>query len=162
MKTLLAALAFACAAAAPSAAFAEAAADTKTRIAAARVDYERGRKAIDKMDWKAAISALESAAAHDPLDPEFQNLLGFAYRNNGNMDAAFKHYARALELNPYHRSTHEYIGRAYLMSDQPQKALQHLETLKKQCPDGCRELTLLKQAIDDYPWPSQPRMTRNY
>jgi Flp pilus assembly protein TadD len=162
MKTLLAALAFACAAAAPSVALAEAAPDTKTRIAAARVDYERGRKAIDKMDWKGAIAALESAAAHDPLDPEFQNLLGFAYRNAGNMDAAFKHYARALELNPYHRSTHEYIGRAYLMVDKPEKAVEHLKFLERNCPDGCRERELLKKAIEDYPWPSQPRITRTY
>ena len=162
MKTLLAALVFACAAAAPSLGFAEAAADTKSRIAAARVDYERGRKAIDKMDWKGAIAALESAAQHDPQDPEFQNLLGFSHRNAGNMELAFKHYERALELNPYHRSTHEYLGRAYLMVDKPEKALEHLKFLERNCPRGCRELELLKKAIDEYPWPSQPRMTRSY
>jgi Flp pilus assembly protein TadD len=161
MKSLLAALLVACAAA-PVLVHAEAALDTKTRIAAARVDYERGRKAIEKMDWKAAISALESAAEHDPQDPEFQNLLGFSHRNAGNMDAAFKHYARALELNPYHRPAHEYIGRAYLMADKPEKALEHLKFLERNCPKGCRERELLQKAIDEYPWPSQPRMTRSY
>lgn len=161
MKSLLAAFLFACLAA-PAWVHAEAAADAKSRIAAARVDYERARKAIDKMDWKGAISALESAAAHDPLDPEFQNLLGFSHRNAGNMDAAFRHYARALELNPYHRPAHEYIGRAYLMVDKPEKAVEHLKFLERNCPDGCRERELLKKAIDEYPWPSQPRMTRSY
>ena len=106
MKTLLAALVFACAAAAPPVAFAEAAPDAKTRIAAARVDYERGRKAIDKMDWKAAIAALESAAAHDPLDPEFQNLLGFSHRNAGNRlfdGHACIHQAQYAAANRRHR-----------------------------------------------------------
>jgi Flp pilus assembly protein TadD len=162
MKRYLAALILACAAGVPAAALAEAAADTKSRIAAARVDYERGRKAIERMDWKAAIAALESAAQHDPQDPEFQNLLGYSHRNAGNMELAFKHYERALELNPHHRSTHEYVGRAYLMVDKPDKALEHLKFLERSCPRGCRELELLKKAIDDYPWPSQPRMTRNY
>lgn len=161
MKPVLVALLVACAAA-PAFVRAEAAEDAKTRIAAARVEYERGRKAIDRMDWKSAIEALENAARHDPEDPEFQNLLGFAHRNSGNMDTAFKHYFRALELNPYHRSAHEYIGRAYLMVDQPEKALEHLKALERQCPDGCRERDLLKKAVEDYPWPSQPRMSRSY
>lgn len=161
MKPVLVALLVACAAV-PASARAEAAEDTKSRIAAARAEYERGRKAIDRMDWKSAIEALGSAARHDPGDPEFQNLLGFAHRNSGNMDAAFRHYFRALELNPYHRSTHEYIGRAYLMVDQPEKALEHLKALERQCPDGCRERELLKKAVEDYPWPSQPRMSRSY
>ena len=161
MKPLLAALLIALAAA-PALVRAEAAPDAKTRIAAARVDYERGRKAIDRMDWKSAIAALESAAEHDPLDPEFQNLLGFSHRNAGNMDAAFKHYGRALELNPYHRPAHEYIGRAYLMVDKPEKAVEHLKFLERNCPDGCRERELLKKAIDDYPWPAQSRMSRTY
>ena len=160
MKSLVLALVLACAS--PALVRAEASEDTKSAIAAARVDYERGRKALDRMDWKSAISALESAARHDPRDAEFQNLLGFAHRNNGDMDAAFRHYARALELNPYHRASHEYIGRAYLMVDKPEKAIEHLKALERQCPDGCRERDLLRRAIDDYPWPSQPRMSRSY
>ena len=160
MKPLILALLVACAA--PGLARAEASDDAKTRIAAARVDYERARKALDRLDWKAAITALDSAAANDPGDAEFQNLLGYAHRNNGDLDASFRHYFRALELNPYHRGAHEYIGRAYLMSDKPEKAVEHLKALERVCPDGCKERDLLRRAIDDYPWPSQPRMSRSY
>lgn len=158
MKPLLLALALA-ACMLPPLAHAEASDDTKTRIAAAKVDYERARKAIDRLDWKGAIAALESAAGHDPQDAEFQNLLGFAHRNNGNMEAAFRHYFRALELNPFHRGAHEYIGRAYLMSDKPEKALEHLKALERQCPEGCKERDLLKRAIAEYPWPDQARLS---
>jgi cytochrome c-type biogenesis protein CcmH/NrfG len=160
MKPLVLALLIALAA--PALARAEASADTKSRIAAARADYERARKALDRLDWKAAIRDLESAAANDPGDAEFQNLLGYAHRNDGNMDAAFRHYFKALELNPFHRGAHEYIGRAYLMTDNPQKAVEHLKALERNCPDGCKERDLLKRAIDDYPWPSEPRMSRSY
>ena len=148
--------------AAPPASRAEASPEQTNGIAAARADYEKGRKAIEKMDWKAAIAALENAARNDPGDAEFQNLLGFANRNLGNMDAAFRHYKKALELNPRHRGAHEYIGRAYLMVNQPEKAKEHLKALESACFDVCREHTALKKAIDEYPWPSDSRLTRTY
>ena len=161
MKPIVLALALAFLA--PALAHAEASEDTKTRIAAARADYDRARKALDRLDWKTAIRELESAARNDPGDAEFQNLLGYAHRNNGDMDAAFRHYFRALELNPFHRGAHEYIGRAYLMTDKPEKAVEHLKALERNCPDGCKERDLLKRAIDEYPWPAQPRMSsRSY
>ena len=163
MKRLLRAIVFALLAAAPLAARAEVSPELTNGIAAARADYERARKALDRLDWKAAIRDLESAAANDPGDAEFQNLLGYAHRNDGNMDAAFRHYFRALELNPFHRGAHEYIGRAYLMTDKPEKAVEHLKSLERNCPDGCRERDLLKRAIDEYPWPDAgARMTRSY
>jgi len=162
MKSLLVAAVLACLTAFPATARAEASEDTKSSIAAAKVEYLRARKAIDRMDWKEAIAALEIAARHDPADAEFQNLLGFAHRNNGNLEAAFRYYDRALVLNPWHRGAHEYIGRAYLMADKPDKALDHLKQLEIQCPSGCRERELLKRAIEEYPWPDKARMSRSY
>lgn len=162
MKWPAAAVLSALIAAAPFAARAEASPEESRGIAAARADYERGKLAIEKMDWKTAIPALESAARHDPRDAEFQNLLGFAHRNLGNMDAAFRHYNKALELNPKHRGAHEYIGRAYLMVNKPEKAREHLKALESACFDVCREHTALKKAIDEYPWPSEPRLSRTY
>lgn len=163
MRSLLAATLAAFILAAPAAARAEATEDIKTAIAAARVDYERARKAIDRMDWKAAIADLESAARHDPGDAEFQNLLGFAHRNSGNFEAAYRHYFRALELNPFHRGAHEYLGRAYLMDDKPEKAVEQLKRLERECPQGCRERDTLRRAIEEYPWPpAAARMSRSY
>ena len=159
MKRLVPALLAALAIAAPLAVRAEASPDMTNGIAAAKLDYERARKALDKLDWKAAIASLEAAAQKDPGDAEFQNLLGFAHRNLGNMDLAFKHYFRALELNPKHKGAHEYIGRAYLMVDKPEKAVEHLRLLEKACWDTCRERDSLKKAIDEYPWPSESRLS---
>lgn len=162
MRLLISAALAAILATAPLAALAEASPEQTNGIAAARADYERARRALDKLDWTGAIGALESALRHDSRDAEFQNLLGFAHRNNGNMDAAFRHYFKALELNPWHKGAHEYIGRAYLMVDKPEKAKEHLKLLEKYCFDACREHALLKRAIDEYPWPSEPRLSRTY
>jgi Flp pilus assembly protein TadD len=162
MRLLLSAALAAFLAAAPLVARAEASPEETNGIAAARADYERARRALDKLDWTGAINALESAARLDPRDAEFQNLLGFAHRNKGNMDAAFRHYFKALELNPRHKGAHEYIGRAYLMVDKPEKAKEHLKLLEKACWDVCREAEGLKRAIDEYPWPSEARLSRTY
>jgi Flp pilus assembly protein TadD len=162
MKSLVPVLLSALLAAAPLLSRAEASPEQSNGIAAARADYERAKRAIEKMDWKAAIAALESAARHDPGDAEFQNLLGFAHRNLGDMDAAFRYYHKALELNPRHRGAHEYIGRAYLMVNKPEKAREHLKALEGACFDVCREHTSLKRAIDEYPWPDGSRLTRTY
>jgi len=162
MKRFLPILVAALLGATPAVARAEASPEVTNGIAAARADYERAKRALDKLDWRAAINALEDAARLDPRDAEFQNLLGFAHRNNGNMDAAFRHYLKALELNPRHRGAHEYIGRAYLMVDKPEKAREHLRLLEKSCWEVCREHELLKRAIDEYPWPSEARLSRTY
>jgi Flp pilus assembly protein TadD len=131
-------------------------------INASRADYDRGKRAIDRMAWKEAIDALEGAVRKDPGNAEFHNLLGFSYRSSGNMEAAFRHYNKALELNPGHRAAREYLGRAYLMTDQPEKAVDQLQQLEKLCPEACRERELLRKAIDDYPWPPPGRSARSY
>lgn len=113
-------------------------------------DYAAGKKAIEAKDWTAAIKSLSSAALRDTRNPDLQNHLGYAYRNAGRMDLAFKHYGRALELNPRHRGAHEYVGEAYLMVDNLSKAEEHLAALKKICLIPCEEYEELKSKVDAY------------
>ena len=145
MKTL-ASLLFAFAAAAPAAVFADAS-ESQPRALGAANDYDSGKKAIERKDWKAAIGSLDSAAKSDPKDADIQNLLGYSYRKSGNLDMAFKHYAKALELNPGHKGAHEYVGEAYLMANKPDKAKEHLARLVQLCPQGCEERDDLTKAI---------------
>jgi Flp pilus assembly protein TadD len=134
---------------APAHALADAS-ESQPRAAITVNDYEAGKKAIEAKDWAGAIAALDKAAAKDPKDADIQNLLGYANRKRGNLDAAFKHYDRALELNPKHLGAHEYIGEAYLMAGKPAKAKEHLALLDKYCPAKCEERDDLKKAIADY------------
>lgn len=114
-------------------------------------NFQEATKAIQAQDWTRAIGLLDKAAAAHPDSADAQNLLGYAYRKTGNLDAAFKHYNEALKLNPAHKPAHEYIGEAYLMVDDVVKAEKHLAELQRLCsPIPCEELKELRRAVDQY------------
>ena len=113
-------------------------------------DHAAGKKAIEAKDWNGAIKSLTAAAQRDSRNADIQNLLGYAYRNAGQLDPAFKHYQRALQLDPRHRGAHEYIGEAYLMVDNLPKAEEHLSVLKKICLSVCEERDDLAKSIERY------------
>jgi tetratricopeptide (TPR) repeat protein len=113
-------------------------------------DYAAGRRAVEAKDWNTAIRLLSSAALRDTRNAEIQNYLGYAYRNTGELSAAFKHYARALQIDPRHRGAHEYLGEAYLMINNVPKAQEHLAALKKICLLPCEESGILERKITEY------------
>jgi tetratricopeptide (TPR) repeat protein len=113
-------------------------------------DYAAGKQAIEARNWQAAIKLLSSAALRDSRNADIQNYLGYACRNAGQLDLAFKHYDRALMLNPRHRGAHEYLGETYLMVNDVAKAEEHLAALQKICLILCEEFEDLKKRIDAY------------
>jgi Flp pilus assembly protein TadD len=113
-------------------------------------DYAAGKKAIEAKQWSVAIAALSSAALRDTRNADIQNYLGYAYRNAGQLDAAFAHYERALALSPRHRGAHEYVGEAYLIVNNLAKAEEHLVALQQICLIPCEELEELKEKIEAY------------
>jgi tetratricopeptide (TPR) repeat protein len=122
-----------------------------TPDAAARdPDYAAGKAALQKKDWPEAVKRFHQAALRDPESADLHNYLGFSYRNLKQMDLAFKHYKRAIELNPRHRGAHEYIGEAYLLVDDPTGAEKHLAELRTICLLPCEELADLEKAIAAY------------
>lgn len=128
------------------------AADTDEGPAGAKLDpdFAAGKKAIESKDWSTAIKSLSSAAMRDTRNPDIQNYLGYAYRKDGDMDSAFKHYDLALQLNPRHRGAHEYVGEAYLLVGNLPKAEEHLAALQRICLIPCEEYGDLKKEIDAY------------
>jgi len=113
-------------------------------------DFAQGRRAVEARDWKTAIKWLTAADKRTANNADIHNLFGFAYRNDGQVDAALKHYQRALQIDPRHRGVHEYIGEAYLMAKNPAKAEEHLATLRKICPRVCEEHDDLRKKIAAY------------
>ncbi len=124
--------------------------ESKPEAVARDPDYSAGKKAIEAKDWKEAIGRLEKAARRDPENPDIQNWLGYAHRNLKEYDLAFKHYERAIDLDPRHRGAHEYIGETYLLVGNLAAAQKHLDALRGICLLGCEELTDLQEAIDKY------------
>ena len=122
-----------------------------TPDAAARdPDYAAGKAAMEKKNWPEAVKRFHQAALRDPDSADLQNYLGFSYRNLKQMDLAFKHYKRSIELNPRHRGAHEYIGEAYLLVNDLRSAEKHLAMLRSICLLQCEELADLEKAIVAY------------
>ena len=113
-------------------------------------DLERANKAIKAKEYDRAITLLNGVVARDDRNAEAHNLLGYSERLRGNLDAAFKHYERALALNPKHRGAHEYLGETYLLAGNLPKAEEQLAILDKLCFFSCEEYRDLKAAIAAY------------
>jgi len=112
--------------------------------------YKDAVSAIQAQQYAKAIALLEPWVAGNSSDADGHNWLAFAYRKSGKLDLAFRHYRRALGIDPQHKGAHEYIGEAYLMANQPDKAEEHAKLLAGLCPQGCEELKDLRAAITAY------------
>lgn len=124
--------------------------ETDPDLAKRDVDYAEGKRAADRKDWATAVRLYESAEKRNPDHADLQNSLGYAYRNLKQYDLAFKHYKRAIEIDPRHRGAHEYIGEAYLMMGDLASAEKHLAALRQICLLPCEELTDLERAVTEY------------
>ena len=113
-------------------------------------DYRVGKELAYDGNYKAATVYLKKSIRDDPNNPDAFNMLGFSHRKLGNNDEAYTYYNKALELDPEHLGTHEYIGRLYLSLNQPEKAKGHLRILKALCYFGCEEIKTLTLAIEKY------------
>jgi predicted Zn-dependent protease len=113
-------------------------------------DYARAEKAIQAKDWGLAISLLTQVVGRDNRNADAYNYLGYAERQRGNLEAAFKYYDQALALDPKHRGVREYLGEAYLMTGNLAKAEEQLAALDKLCTFSCSEYRELKEKIAAY------------
>lgn len=149
-------LAFAVAAAAATSPLATAAgggdSGSDSSFSAAPVDpqYARAVTAIEAKDWATAVGLLTELVARDDKNANAFNYLGYAERNRGNLNSAFRHYGRAVALDPGHRGVREYLGEAYLMAGNLPKAEEQLAALDKLCFFSCEEYRELKEKIAAY------------
>ena len=119
-------------------------------LAASDDDYAAGLRAVEKKDWATSARLLKRAEVRHPDQADLQNSLGYSYRNLKQYDLAFKHYKRAIEIDPRHRGAHEYIGETYLITGDLASAEKHLAALKEICLLPCDELNDLECAIVAY------------
>ncbi len=108
--------------------------------------------AVGKSDWAQARALARAGIDKDAANADYHNLYAYAIRKGAKpeMDVVFKHYNEALRLDPKHRGAHEYLGEAYLMVGNLDKAKGQLKALDDLCFFSCAEFTLLKKAIADY------------
>jgi tetratricopeptide (TPR) repeat protein len=112
--------------------------------------YYGAAKAAQDSGQAKKVGAYYKQLARLTRDTDIENYLGYAYRNLGEMPLAFKHYSRALQLNPRHRGAHEYLGEAYLMIKNLAKAKEHLAALQSICLLPCAEYGDLEKKVAEY------------
>jgi tetratricopeptide (TPR) repeat protein len=113
-------------------------------------DFAAGKAAIDNKQWQAAIAAFTKVTVSEPKNADAYNYIGYANRQLKNYDEAFRNYNIALDINPDHKGANEYIGEAYLQTDNLEMAEKHLLRLDALCFFGCAEYTMLKRAVEQY------------
>lgn len=113
-------------------------------------DFAKAEKAIEARDWDSAIGLLTQVVARDEKNADAYNYLGYAERQRGNLGIAFRHYDRALALDPKHRGVREYLGEAYLLTDNLPKAEEQLAVLDRLCFFPCSEYRELKEKVAGY------------
>jgi Flp pilus assembly protein TadD len=130
------------------------------------------RAAIRTLDWTAALRHLEAALRADPRNPDVHTFLGFTYRKRPQPDLvlAFQSYTTALQIDPFHKGAHEYIGEAYLMQGKLPEARDISQRLKQFARAGLVRIRDLAEAIAAYrrrvlqleeaelPWPPHIRL----
>jgi Flp pilus assembly protein TadD len=120
-------------------------------------DYAAGKVAIEAHNWPDAARRMQRAEVRFPDNADLQNYLGYAYRNLGQYDSAFRHYKQALALDPRHRGAHEYIGEAYLIVGDLASAERHLAALREICLLPCEEFDDLQKAVAAFRSKERPR-----
>jgi len=113
---------------------------------------ENTQAAIARQDWKLAQDITREALTRNPANADYHSLYAYAIRkgDNPSMDEVFRHYNEALRIDPSHRNAHEYLGEAYLMTGNLDKAKEHLQILDKLCFFPCEQFTMLKKAVAEY------------
>jgi tetratricopeptide (TPR) repeat protein len=113
---------------------------------------DKAQAAIAKKDWQQAQETMRIAVAQNPGNADYHNLYAYSIRNGENpaMDLVFRHYNEALRIDPDHRNAHEYLGEAYLMTGNLDKAKDHLKVLDRLCVFPCEQYSMLKKAVADY------------
>jgi Flp pilus assembly protein TadD len=81
--------------------------------AAARQDYENGRAALTKRNYKEGIAFLEKAALEYSNFFEAQMLLGMAFIDLKEWEKAEKAFLRAAEIRPQNATAMIYLGEVY-------------------------------------------------
>ena len=109
-------------------------------------NFIAARKALDAKDWKNALALLNKCR----VNADVHNYLGYTYRHLGNFNEAFHNYKRALEIDPKHRGAHEYVGEAYLLTNNLPKAEEHLAALDRICSKNCEEYKDLAREIAEF------------
>lgn len=83
----------------------------------------------------------------DQQQPKVLNSIGYSTRKLGDIDEGIKYYRKALALDPDYTKARQYLGEAYLLKDNVDKAKEQLAEIGDRCGGPCEDYSLLVAAI---------------
>ena len=110
-------------------------------------DLAAVRAKIQSKDYGGALADLRAMKP----SADVYNLMGYSLRKSGDRAQALIYYEKALDIDPTHKQTLEYLGELYVEAGQGGKARETADRLRKICPGGCEELSDLDRAIANPP-----------
>lgn len=111
-------------------------------------ELQAAQASIDAEDFPSALARLGALVAEEPRNADALNLLGYASRQSGDLDAAARYYDATLSINPDHLGALEYQGEMFLIQGNIAAAEANLAKLSALCTD-CEELLDLTEALAD-------------
>jgi len=119
------------------------------KITRANVEHRinMAERLLDKKEYKEAVRNLQLTVGRYRHNADAWNLLGFAHRQAGDIDAANAAYTRALAVDRYHLGALEYQGELFISLGKIDDAEINLRLMDELCPVGCQEQRDLKAAI---------------
>lgn len=116
-----------------------------------RTNVERrinmAERLLDKKEYKEAVRNLQLTVGRYRYSADAWNLLGFAHRQAGDIDAANAAYTRALSVDRYHLGALEFQGELFVSMGKIDDAEVNLRLINELCPVGCQEQRDLEAAI---------------
>ena len=109
-------------------------------------NYDEAKALVETGDFVAALPVLLGLTKSDPKNADAWNLLGFTYRNLGEMAESSAAYLKVLTINPDHLGALEYQGELFLETGRPDLARANFERLKQLC-GSCDEADDLEKAL---------------
>ena len=113
-------------------------------------DFKAGRSAVYAGRYDTAIRLMKRVVAEEPKNADAHNYLGFSYRKTGKLELAAASYKRVFAIDANHKGALEYQGELFLKLGDVAKSRQNLAKLEKLCPRGCKELNMLRKAINTH------------
>ena len=113
-------------------------------------DYENGLKAARAGDWRLSAHFLNRHVGRDPQDADALTYLGMSHSRLGEFEKALRYFDAALSIDPDHRLALSQMGTTYLSANQPAKAKEQSQALRRLCPGGCPELKALDHAMQGF------------
>ena len=127
-------------------AFAEGTSDGSSSSSASAPSFAVAKATVDSGNYAAALPMLIAVTKAEPKNADAWNLLGFSYRNVGQLDASDAAYLKVLTINPNHLGALEYQGELFITQGKIDAAKANFAKLQGLC-GACEEAVDLEKAL---------------